>query len=64
MKWDRLMALGFGVLRLSPHEFWSMTPRELRAALDAALGPAPGARAPDRRALDAMLARYPDGDVA
>ena len=64
MRWDRLMALGLGVLRLSPLEFWSMTPRELRAALDAALGPAPGMDAPDRAALDALLARFPDGDAA
>lgn len=26
------MAFGFGVLRLSPAAFWSMTPRELAAA--------------------------------
>ena len=54
------MAVGLGALRLSPSEFWSMTPRELRAALDAAHGPAPGADAPARADLDALLDRFPD----
>lgn len=56
MRWNQLMALGLGALRLSPAEFWSMTPRELRAAL----GPLPGADAPARSDLDALMARFPD----
>ena len=58
MRWATLMAVGMGVLRLSPAEFWSMTPRELRAAL----GPGPGADAPARAELDALIARFPDGE--
>jgi uncharacterized phage protein (TIGR02216 family) len=52
------MRLGFGVLRLSPDAFWSMTPRELAAAADP-LGE--GVAAPMGRAeLEALRARYPD----
>ena len=56
MDWPNLMGLGLGVLRLAPDAFWSMTPRELAAALR-------GAReAPMQAAdLDALLTRYPDG---
>jgi uncharacterized phage protein (TIGR02216 family) len=32
------MTAGLGTLRLAPHDFWSMTPRELDAALRGALG--------------------------
>lgn len=28
------MAAGLGVLRLSPRDFWTMTPRELAAAIE------------------------------
>ena len=34
------MAAGLGLLRLRPADFWSMTPRELEAALRGLLGPA------------------------
>jgi len=34
--WPGLMRLGLGALRLSPERFWSMTPRELAAAIGAA----------------------------
>ncbi|MEL6966010.1 MAG: phage tail assembly chaperone [Pseudomonadota bacterium] len=32
--WETAMAFGFGVLRLSPEAFWSMTPKELAAAMN------------------------------
>jgi uncharacterized phage protein (TIGR02216 family) len=32
MNWPDLMAFGFGILRLSPQAFWSLTPREIAAA--------------------------------
>jgi uncharacterized phage protein (TIGR02216 family) len=53
------MRFGFGVLRLSPREFWSMTPRELACAIEAITGRngAPFARA----AFDDLMKRYPDG---
>jgi uncharacterized phage protein (TIGR02216 family) len=47
------MQLGFGVLRLSSQQFWSMTLRELSAALPASL-------AMERRDLDALMERFPD----
>ncbi len=52
------MRAGFGLLRLSSQAFWSMTPRELAAAL----GPiAPQRDAPTRHALDALMRTFPDG---
>lgn len=49
--------MGFGLLRLSPQEFWSMTPRELGAAL----GPAvPVFNAPSRQSLEALMRAFPD----
>lgn len=56
--WDRVLAFGFGVLRLAPEQFWRMTPRELAAAMRGLFGEA---EAPlDRAALDDLLRRYPD----
>ncbi len=52
------MAIGFGVLRLSSHDFWRLTPREFAAALRALYGE-PAAPI-DRAALEALAARYPD----
>jgi uncharacterized phage protein (TIGR02216 family) len=53
------MAAGLGLLRLPPAHFWSMTPRELEAALRALLGPAADAPLP-RSALTQLMTRYPD----
>ena len=60
--WAEAMGFGFGTLRLAPKAFWAMTPRELMAAFRAH-GGGRGA-APARGALDALMARYPDGDRA
>jgi uncharacterized phage protein (TIGR02216 family) len=54
------MAAGLGVLRLRPADFWSMTPKELDAALRGLVGPVPAAP-PPRSALAEMMAHYPDG---
>lgn len=53
------MAAGLGLLRLPPQQFWSMTPRELAAALRALTGPG---RAPalTRADLDRLRHRFPD----
>jgi uncharacterized phage protein (TIGR02216 family) len=56
--WDAVMTLGFGLLRLSPSEFWSMTPREVERALRFH-GPGSGA-APARSELAALMAAFPD----
>jgi len=51
------MRAGLGLLRLSPQAFWSMTPRELNAAL----GPsAPAFDAPSRRSLETLMRAFPD----
>ncbi|MEZ5818332.1 MAG: phage tail assembly chaperone [Hyphomicrobiaceae bacterium] len=53
------MAAGLGLLRLSPAVFWSMTPRELVAALHGRSGGRPAG--PMRRAeLAGLMARFPD----
>ena len=57
--WDDVIALGLGLLRLSPRDFWAMTPREMAYVLrlhgggDA--GPPPG-----REAVAALMALFPD----
>ena len=56
--WERAMAIGFGVLRLSSHDFWRLTPREFAAALRALYGE-PAAPI-DRAALEALARRFPD----
>jgi uncharacterized phage protein (TIGR02216 family) len=56
--WDEAIGFGLGVLRLSPQAFWSMTPRELALAINAATG----ATAPLRRnEFSELMTRYPDG---
>ena len=51
------MSFGFGRLRLSPRDFWSMTPRELAHAM----APAGGAvAAPGRGELDRLMRLFPD----
>lgn len=52
------MGFGLGVLRLSPRDFWLMTPRELAAAMR---GPAPASSAADRAVLAVLMAAFPDG---
>jgi len=57
--WPWLMALGLGVLRLPPAQFWAMTPRELHAAASP-LFVSGGQAAPGRADLAALMRRYPD----
>ena len=55
--WKQAIGFGFGVLRLSPEQFWRMTPRELAYAIEAVTG----RNAPlDRSALTNLMKRYPD----
>ncbi|HEY5380427.1 MAG TPA: rcc01693 family protein [Pseudolabrys sp.] len=55
--WKQAIGFGLGVLRLSPEQFWRMTPRELAYAIEAASGRS----APlDRTALTQLMKRYPD----
>ncbi len=51
------MRVGLGLLRLSPREFWAMTPRELAVAL----GPlSPTRDTLSRAAFDALMQAFPD----
>ena len=52
------MAAGFGLLRLSPKTFWSMTPREFERAASV-LRPARAA-APARSDFLRLMAEFPD----
>jgi uncharacterized phage protein (TIGR02216 family) len=54
------MAAGLGLLRLRPADFWSMTPRELEAALRGLIGPAQLDPPLPRAALAQLMTRYPD----
>jgi uncharacterized phage protein (TIGR02216 family) len=55
--WDAIMAFGLGRLRLSPDDFWAMTPREMASAMAAGL---PRTTAPGRAALTELMDRFPD----
>lgn len=57
--WPALMRAGLRGLGLRPHEFWALTPAELRVMLGD-----PGAKAPlMRQGLETLMAAYPDGDA-
>jgi uncharacterized phage protein (TIGR02216 family) len=55
--WTQALAVGLGVLRLPPEQFWRMTPRELAATLRGLYGDTTPL---DRATLDALAARFPD----
>lgn len=55
------MAAGLGLLRLSPRDFWAMTPREFAAAMTGLGGGGAATAAPPSRAdLSRLLTRFPD----
>jgi uncharacterized phage protein (TIGR02216 family) len=57
--WQAAFVFGFAVMRLSPQEFWAMTPRELAAAMRAF---GHGVHAPPGRAeMEKMIQAFPDG---
>lgn len=55
-QWPQLMRAGMGHLRLTPEQFWAMTPAELMLMLGHGGGAAPMGRA---RLAD-LLRAYPD----
>ncbi|MEM7210618.1 MAG: rcc01693 family protein [Pseudomonadota bacterium] len=62
--WAGLMRLGLGSLRLSPESFWSMTPAELRLALEGAGFLTVGGALPmDRARLADLMADFPDRET-
>jgi uncharacterized phage protein (TIGR02216 family) len=54
------MTAGLGLLKLTPGAFWSMTPRELAAALALVSGAYGMPAAPTRDELTALMLRFPD----
>lgn len=54
------MEAGLGALRLPPHIFWAMTPRELEAALKGAFGAGRRAGLMSRADLAALMNLHPD----
>ncbi len=54
------MALGFGLLRLSPDAFWAMTMPELAAALRGLRGETGLPDAPDGETFHALMRLFPD----
>lgn len=59
INWPALMRHGLGTLRLSPDDFWNMTPAELRMALEGA-GVVTGDAPMDRDWLTSLMNDYPD----
>jgi len=55
-----MMGAAFGLLGLSPATFWSMTLRELGAALRGRFGTAAVAGPPSRREVEGLMRRFPD----
>lgn len=61
--WDAVLHVGLGLLRLSPRDFWRMSPREFAAAAGALHPTAAGAPGRlVRRDLEKLIERFPDGD--
>ncbi len=56
MDWRGLMHAGLNQLRLTPRDFWALTPAELQMMLGAQGGVAPMVRGQ----LDALLRDFPD----
>lgn len=54
------MRAGLGTLHLAPRDFWSMTPRELAAAVRGHYGITDSTAAPSRAVLSNLIAAFPD----
>lgn len=54
------MALGLGVLALTPLVFWALTPRELDVMLRGRFGTAQSLSAMTREDLSALMTEFPD----
>lgn len=54
------MAIGLGVLGLTPTVFWALTPKELDAALRGRFGDVRGVTALSRSELGDLMQQFPD----
>lgn len=59
--WEAVIAFGLARLRLSPNDFWALSPKEL-ALMATPLSPMLLA-VPARTELEALARRYPDGET-
>ena len=58
--WQDAARIGFGLLRLSPHAFWQLTPRELLMIAKAfGIG---AEHSLDRQAFQQLANKFPDED--
>ncbi|MFM1815274.1 MAG: hypothetical protein RLZ98_1969 [Pseudomonadota bacterium] len=57
------MAIGLGVLRLRPKDFWRMSVAELTAATEGLIGGSGAPRPPGRQEFAALMARFPDKEM-
>lgn len=62
MPWRELMAFGFGVLKLSPSDFWSMTLLEMDAAIHARSKRGGPHMVPDHKFIDDLMQMHPDNE--
>lgn len=60
LPWPELMAFGIGHLRLSSKEFWSMSLRELDAAIEGRLGKSKTYSSVTRNHLVELMREHPD----
>lgn len=58
--WNEVMTFAFRVLRLSPAEFWALTPRELAWAMQPFAQPQ---GAPNRSDFETLCNSFPDEEV-
>ncbi len=55
--WKQAIGFGLGVLRLSPEQFWRMTPRELSCAIATVTGRTVPL---DRAGFSELMEKFPD----
>lgn len=60
LPWQELMAFGLGHLRLSSKDFWTMSLRELDAAIEGCFGNTDKATPIKRDQLIALMCEHPD----
>lgn len=60
--WENAMKIGLGVLRLSPLQFWAMTPRELQAAYSAHAQTENLQMPIARTEFETLMKKFPDKD--
>lgn len=63
LPWQDLMRIGLGQLKLSPSQFWKMTPKELKCAIEGELKTFVGNGQQDplsKSNLEKLMKKFPD----